>query len=216
MPTGQKAADELRDIYGYYAIEIPLWLLLLIFLIIGALIGIFVYNKYFKNKEEIVLTNFESTVQGLQDLRVSDASKYFYLRYTDLIRNYLQKELEFAILDKTSEELKGVLKEEDILNSSQIRFIIDSFGRGDLAKFAMHEVHESDKQKDVMQAVDLITEINQAIEERKAREAEQAEISENSEQDTTLISNISKKMPSMSDIKTAVAGEDEFDEEKAK
>lgn len=160
----------LQDIRGYYAIEIPLYVLIILGLIIAGVIGYFVYKKFFYKKEVRVISVFERTITSLNRLDVGLLSKEFYLEFSELVKIYLETEFGHPLLDKTTEEVKEVLKEDPFLTTAQVINITDSLAKGDLAKFALKELSETDKARDINSMVALLTEVNRTVEAKKIYE----------------------------------------------
>ncbi len=165
-----KAPDDLRDIHGFHAIEIPDWIWWLLGLAIAAALGYWIYQRFIKKPPPIVLTKFQQVVRDLAGLDVEMDTKEFYLMLTEITRSYFEEELGVPALDRTIDELMPALKAHESIHTSQALLIKDIFERADLAKFAKAEVGLEDKKRDQSATITLITEINTAREIKLAAE----------------------------------------------
>lgn len=155
--------DQLRDIKGFYAIEIPLWLWIVLGLLLLAGIAWLVY-RYIKNKNpERELTLYELTLKKLDSLDLGLSSKVFYLRYSELIKSYIEKKLELHVMDKTADEMKGILHNEPRLETTQVLSLANIFARADLAKFARQEILKEQRQADLAKAREIISAIESKL-----------------------------------------------------
>lgn len=173
----EEALKQLRDIHGYHAIEIPMWLLILLGFLVAAALVTFVYLKFFRNRKKRILTNLEKAIQDLNDLDINNLSKAFYLSYSEIVKEYLEVELDLPVIDKTVNELKPILNNEPMIRTDQAIFIMQSFGRGDLAKFAKREVSAEEKKSDKEKMIELLEEIDQAIKDQVEKEKQEKELS---------------------------------------
>ena len=158
----QKLIEQLRDIRGFHAIEIPLWLIILSVLLLLTPLAYWIYRKFFTGKPAPDLSNFDFTVQQINKLDIKLPSKIFYLRYSELLKSYLEKELAQSILDKTPYELKPILTESSFLSSSEAINLIQILERGELAKFAKYDIDELVKAEDIAKTLMIITHIHEA------------------------------------------------------
>lgn len=162
--------DGLRDLHGFHAIELPEWFYWLLGLTILGLIGYWVYQKFFNEPKAPELTIYQKTVRELNEISLHASSKDFYLQLSEVVRRYIELDLELEAMDKTIEELLPKLKFHPLLQTSQVLLMKETFERGDLAKFARSDVPVEEKKKDQMTMISIITEINAARELRAAEE----------------------------------------------
>lgn len=167
--------EVLRDIKGFYAIEVPLWFWILLGTLATAILGYWIYIKFIKKKINYDLGIYEATVKALKDLDLRQNSKDFYLSYSELIKFYLEKRLKVAVLDKTAEEIKECLISIPQVQTNQALAFTGIFQRGDLAKFALKEISAEEKSRDIEQSLEIIRTIEEAV---LIKEAEEAKLSE--------------------------------------
>ncbi len=176
--------DDLRDIDGFYPVEIPNWLWWLLGLIVLAALSYWVYHRFIKKPPPIVLTKYQKVVRDLAALDINMDSKEYYLLLSEISRSYFQEELGVQALDMTIDELMPSLRAHELVHTSQALLIKDVFERGDLAKFAKADVGLENKKKDQAAIISVITEINTAkeIRERVKLEALSLEAKEDEEE----------------------------------
>ncbi len=162
--------DDLRDIQGFHAIEVPDWLWWLLGIILLSFLAYWIYNRFFKKPPPEVLTKYQQVVRDLASLDVEMNPKEFYLTLTEISRSYFEEELAVAALDRTIDEFLPSLRAHELVHSSQALLIKDIFERGDLAKFAQAAIGVEDKKRDQSAIISLITEINTAKEIKLAAE----------------------------------------------
>lgn len=159
MPTN----TELRDIQGFYAIEIPAWLQIAFLVILFVGLAYFIYVRYIKKKPDADLTIYQLTVKRLRELDLSRNSKDFYLSYSEYIRIFLEQRLGMHALDKTADEMRQILIQERRIQTHQAVFLSKIFQRADLAKFALYTVPMDTKAKDIESTLEIIRAIEDAV-----------------------------------------------------
>ncbi len=161
MPTN--TTEELRDIKGFFGIEVPVWLQLSLLVIALAYLAYFIYNRYIKKKLEADLTIYQLTVKRLKELDVAKNSKDFYLAYSEYIRTFLEQRLAMHALDKTADEMREILIKERRLQTNQAMFLSKIFQRADLAKFALYTVPIDTKAKDIEMTLEIVKAIEDVV-----------------------------------------------------
>ncbi len=169
VSTTVPAAEELRDIKGFYAIEIPMWLQISLLVIAIAYLAYFIYMRYIKRKLEADLTIYQLTVKRLKELDLSKNSNDFYLAYSEYIRIYLEQRLSMHALDKTADEMRQILIKERRIQTNQAMFLSKIFQRADLAKFALYTVPMDTKAKDIELTLEIIRSIEDTVLVEEAR-----------------------------------------------
>ena len=155
--------DELRDIKGFYAIEIPAWMVISLGIILVIALVVFIYFKFFHNKEQKVLTPFEKFKELTNALDPALLSLEFYLTITDAFREYLETRVETSAFDKTSEELERFLFDYEHVTTAQVREFSKVMKRSTLAKFARYEVSREKKSGDKEILIAIVDDIENAI-----------------------------------------------------
>ncbi len=162
--------DDLRDIDGYFPIEVPDWLWWLLGIIILAALGYWIYIRFIKKPPPIELTKYQKVVRDLAALDTNQNSKDYYLALSEISRDYFEAELKVHALDRTVDELMPALRAHELVHTSQSLLIKDILERADLAKFAKAEVSLEEKKRDQAAIISVITEINTAKEIKEAAE----------------------------------------------
>ena len=165
-----KAPDDLRDIDGYFPIEVPDWLWWLLGIIILAALGYWIYIRFIKKPPPIELTKYQKVVRDLAALDTNQNSKDYYLALSEISRDYFEVELKVHALDRTVDELMPALRAHELVHTSQSLLIKDILERADLAKFAKAEVTIEEKKRDQAAIISVITEVNTAKEIKEAAE----------------------------------------------
>ena len=160
-PSAQE--DELRDIQGFYAIEVPAWLWISLSIIAIAYLAYFIYMRYLKKKLEADLTIYQLTVKRLKELDLTKNSKDFYLSYSEYIRIFLEQRLGMHALDKTADEMREILIQERRMQTNQAMFLSKIFQRADLAKFALYTVPIETKAKDIELTLEIIKSLEDVV-----------------------------------------------------
>lgn len=163
MPDQEANPNDLRDIHGFQAVEIPTWFWILIGLIILGIICWLLYKYVFKPKPQIPLSLFEKTTKLLKELNLNETSKNFYLNYSEIVRIYLEERLKVALLDKTAEEIKPILTADSRINTQTAMSLAQIFNRADLAKFAKYELSKEQKEDDINQTISVLTGIEDFV-----------------------------------------------------
>jgi len=141
--------DELKDIKGFHAIEVPLWVWILLGLIAIGFLARWIYQEIKRRRNKNQLTVFELTIRKLKALNPKTDSKTFYLQYTEIVKSYLEERLQIPVLDKTAEELKDLLIDQPKASTNDALSLAKIFSKADLAKFAKLEMNELSKSEDL-------------------------------------------------------------------
>ncbi len=165
--------EGLRDIHGFYALELPQWILWGLYAIIAAFVFYFIYNRFLKKTQNDSFTLFELTCQHLTELDLNQNSKSFYLSYSELVKSFFQHRLGLDLIDKTADELKPVLISSPMLATESALTLSKIFKKADLAKFARQELAADIKAQDIETTVRIITELEEAVnaEEQRQKQA---------------------------------------------
>ena len=123
----------------------------------------FIYIKFFKNKKTVTVTPFDIASNALRELDTSLESKEFYLEFVEILKAYLETELDKHLLDKTTEEFKETLKDNEFLTTGQLLNLVKTLDRADLAKFAKQEIPLAEKAEDIETALFTISEVNKKL-----------------------------------------------------
>lgn len=168
-----KLIAQLHDIREYIAIQIPQWVIICLGLLLFLAIVFFVYYKFIKKPPTPSLSLYELTIQKLKNFDYGLSSKNFYLEYSELIKNYLQKSLTLAVFEKTAEEIKPILVSNSRISTSNAVILSNIFTRGDLAKFARKEFELEQRAQDIQSTIVILEDIESILlAEQKAREEE--------------------------------------------
>lgn len=158
-----KLDDELRDIKGFQGIELPDWVIYLLIIAGVALVGWLIY-RYIKNlKKPKPLTIVEQAFKRLGELDTGLSPKIFYLRYSEIVKSYLDERLKISTLDKTVEEMQDILTSEPHIETSQALAFMRMFNRADLAKFAREPIDVDQKLADIATTKEIITSIENKL-----------------------------------------------------
>ncbi|WP_296633987.1 hypothetical protein [Polaribacter sp.] len=138
-----------KEPYVFDDFKVYIYLLIAALLIIGFWIYWFVIRKRKTEEEEVTyraLTPYEEAIYKLNELDEkllwqNNKTKQYYSELTEIIRGYIERELNVPALEKTSDEVIATLT--DFHSSESIRTSIDSikklkalFQEADLVKFA--------------------------------------------------------------------------------
>jgi hypothetical protein len=165
----------LRDIQTYHPIEIPLWLNIVFLGLISLIVFFWIYFRFFKKETLSILSNFDLSIQRLNELNIEKRSRDFYLAYSEILKRYLEIELKLDVLDRTTSELRLILQSCEFLTSAQSLILVKLLERADMAKFAKLEFSSQEKQEDKEKALELIQKVKEAKEklfENKLKEPE--------------------------------------------
>jgi hypothetical protein len=165
--------DGLKDIVGYQALQIPLWLQILFYLGLISAIIYLLYIKFWVNRKQASISVYELVSARLKKLDLSLDSKKFYLEYSELVKKYLEERLGLAVLDKTAEELKEILSGDPKIQTTIAISLSKIFARADLAKFAKQDISFENKSQDILMTLQILNTIEDAIiaEEKAIEEA---------------------------------------------
>ena len=165
--NGESLDNELRDIQGYQALIVPTWFWWFLGLLAFALLAFFVYKYVISKKQEIELTIFEKTIQDLEALDVNQASKEFYLDYSDIVRTYLLERVDLNLFDKTLNELRSLFDKNEVFDMQSKNQLLNIFAKADMAKFAKRDISAEkrlehlDKTKEILSKVEVKLEEDQ-------------------------------------------------------
>ncbi|WP_300741309.1 hypothetical protein [uncultured Brachyspira sp.] len=156
--------ETLPPMKGTIGIPMPkyvwLFVVLIVFAIIGIIILIFAVVKYIERKfnEKI---NIKEDTEALNALKLIDCNTYYnenkyaeyYFELTFIFKRYLTKRFRFNIEDMTTSEINQLFK-ENVFNESE--YIIKMFEESDYVKFAKQIPELKIMQKDYDFCVDYI------------------------------------------------------------
>ncbi len=149
--------------------KIYIYLLIAVLIIVGFWIYWFVIRKR-KMEEDTptyrVLAPYEEAMVKLNELDEkllwqNNKVKEYYSELTEIIRNYIERELKFPALEKTSDEVLDMLKDfndaETILTTKEnIQKLRDLFREADLVKFAKSKPLAPEIEEDRKDAEEII------------------------------------------------------------
>lgn len=169
--TREKLINSLKDIHGFAGIEFPGYLnyILVTILALGAIY--FIYRLISKRKKALK-PFYEDLLDKLSKLKLINDNKSFYLSYLELSKTYFNERLKLGLVDKTTEEIKGILAKIEELKIEDSRFIIESFYRADLAKFALKEFSLEKRNEDLARMILIIQELEKKHQEKIKLEKE--------------------------------------------
>ena len=169
--TREKLINSLKDIHGFSGIEFPSYFNY-IFITLLALSLIYLIYKLINRRKKSLKTFYENILDKLDKLKLVNDNKGFYLSYSELSKTYLNARLNLALLDKTTEEINSVLDKSEGLEKEDVKFIIESFYRGDLAKFALKEFSLEKRNEDLTRMTQIIQKLEKAYQEKINSEKE--------------------------------------------
>ncbi len=177
MGEQEATPDDLRDIHGFMAIQIPTWVWVVLAVIALALVVWLLYKYVFKAKPKAPLTVFEETVNQLRALDLNADSKDFYINYSEIVRLYLEKRLHISLLDKTADEIKPILIVHPKIQTNNAMSLTQIFLKADLAKFAKQELSKLEKESDINQTIQVLSSVEDVVslEEQKLAVIEKQE-----------------------------------------
>lgn len=177
MGEQEVTPDDLRDIHGFMAIQVPTWVWVVLALAALALIVWLLLKYVFKPKPKVPLSVFEETVNQLRALDLNADSKEFYINYSEIVRLYLEKRLHISLLDKTADEIKPLLIVHPKIQTNNAMSLTQIFLKADLAKFAKQELSTLEKESDINQTIQVLTSVEDivSLEEQKLAAAEKPE-----------------------------------------
>jgi hypothetical protein len=164
-------------------LKLLLWLLPL--LVIPALIYYFLRRKKIKEEREKLLPPYEEAMVALEKLDASEflkenKSKAYYSSLTEIVKRYLDREVDDKALESTSDELiERLLLHKDSghfnFDSETIRKLDSILKRADLVKFAKMSLDEFQAQADRSHIEAIINETKEALPEPTEEELQQNE-----------------------------------------
>ncbi|MBQ9237407.1 MAG: hypothetical protein IJ183_05810 [Prevotella sp.] len=125
-------------------------------------------NKPFKFKVRIIKRipphqKALSAIQALKDEKVSlsteDDSKAYYTQLTDALRTYMQERFGFNAKEMTSAEIISRLQQEE--DQDKIEELTALFQTADLVKFAKYSTGMTEKDRNLVSAIDFINQTKQ-------------------------------------------------------
>jgi hypothetical protein len=158
-----KLDNELRDIKNYHGIELPDWACYIIITTILIVIFWLIYTYIKNRKKEKPLTLLELTLKRLSGLETNLSPKIFYLKFSEILKTYLDERLKLSTIDKTVEEMKEVLDKVLFLETSQALSLMKIMNRADLAKFAKEAISVEQKLGDIAITKEIINSIESKL-----------------------------------------------------
>lgn len=125
-------------------------------------------NKPFKFKVRIIKRvpphqKALTAIQALKDEKVSinaeDDSKEYYTQLTDALRTYMQERFGFNAKEMTSAEIISRLEQEE--DKDKIEELTALFQTADLVKFAKYSTGMTEKDRNLVSAIDFINQTKQ-------------------------------------------------------
>ena len=179
-----KPAFEVGD-PSFDFIKVLYWLLPILVLLAAALYFYFRRKKK-KREAEQQLPPYEEAIEALKELDHShflknDNSKKYYTALTEIIKNYLHREVDDSALESTSNELiERLILHRDSGNfdfdSETIKKLDSIFKRADLIKFAKMKEKEGQAKEDRSVVEEIINETQEIIPEPTEEELLQDKI----------------------------------------
>ena len=133
----------LDDFKGY------IWIVLLVILAIGLLVYFFVFRKKKEELQEEIITiipAFEEAISKLHQLDEkllwqNNKIKQYYSELTEIVRNYLGRDIEIPTFEQTSDEIIMLIKIQNDekklgLSKETLKIITSLLRNADLVKFA--------------------------------------------------------------------------------
>lgn len=164
------------------------WKLLLWLLPLIAAVGLIYYlirRKKIKEERERLLPPYEEAMVALEKLDASEflkeqKSKAYYSSLTEIVKRYLDREVDDKALESTSDELiERLLLHKDSghfnFDSETIRKLDAILKRADLVKFAKMSLDEYQAQQDRSHIEAIINETHEALPEPTEEELQQNE-----------------------------------------
>lgn len=176
----------LRNVDKNYAKiwNVLLWLIPLLLLIGGAVYWFFLRKKPLTEEEEIAL--LPAYDRALLELKKLESSKYlindeykkYYSELTDIVRSYLEEDVNVSALESTTEQL--IERLELLKNSGELELdhpTIDQFKAvlrtADLVKFAKSKPPTNKAESDRKAVEDIVIKTKEALPEPTAEELQQ-------------------------------------------
>ena len=173
-----KPAIEVKD-PPFDLLKLLYWVLPIL-LILGALVYLLFRRKKRKEAEEKQLPPFEEAIVALKKLDSSDLlkqnkSKEYYSHLTEIVKRYLDREVDDAALESTSDELIARLQlHKDAghfdFDMETIRHLDQILKRADLVKFAKMQQEAGQAEADRNTIEEIITETHEVIPEPSEEE----------------------------------------------
>ncbi len=167
------------------------WLLLFLSILFLGLMGWLIYRKFFQKKpltqEEIeaTLPPYDRALLELKKLEnsrylIQDEYKKYYSELTDIVRAYLEEEIQIGALESTTRQLIGkleLLKDAGELNleDETIRHFNKILQTADLVKFARSKPPTNIAEQDRLAVEQIVTKTHEAIPEPTEEELQQQE-----------------------------------------
>jgi len=159
--------------YVFDDFKLYIYLLLAALAIIGFWIYYFVIRKKKPEEEKPTYRTLPPLEEAMHHLKELDEKllwqnnqvKAYYSELTDIIRTYIEKELQIPALERTSEEIIDMLKDlyhaETVLTSKEIiEKLRQLFKEADLVKFAKSKPIANEIEEDRRDAEDIIKNLN--------------------------------------------------------
>lgn len=94
-----------------------------------------------------------------------ETTKAYYMKLTDMLRNYIRERFGINALEMTSQEIVEALSQKG--NAAALQELREVFETADLVKFAKHETSLSEADRNMLQAIDFV---NQTKAEEQAHQ----------------------------------------------
>ena len=178
----------LDDFKGY------IWIALVVLLLLGILVYLLFFRKKKETVEEVVIPlkpAYEEAIEKLQQLDEkllwqNNKIKEYYSELTEIVRNYIGRDIEIPTFEQTSNEIIGLIEAQNTkkklgLSKETIATIHSLLKNADLVKFAKSKPLSHEIEDDRKFAELIITKIQpKVIQYKSTMVAETSEIDTNS------------------------------------
>lgn len=131
---------------GYTFMEILPYILLFLIVIALLFLGYYFWKKHQPKEKKIVIPKIPPFDMAMQNLKKLDEArllkegnvKEYYVRLTDILRKYIEDELNIPAMESTTYEIMELLRSKDISNDSKDK-IKELLKESDFVKFAKFE-----------------------------------------------------------------------------
>ena len=178
----------LDDFKGY------IWIALVVLLLVGILVYLLFFRKKKETVEEVVIPlkpAYEEAIEKLQQLDEkllwqNNKIKEYYSELTEIVRNYIGRDIEIPTFEQTSNEIIGLIEAQNTkkklgLSKETIATIHSLLKNADLVKFAKSKPLSHEIEDDRKFAELIITKIQpKVIQYKSTMVAETSEIDTNS------------------------------------
>jgi hypothetical protein len=145
--TKQKMYDIKGNIHvGYTFMEILPYILLFLIVVALVFLGYYFWKKRQPKEKEIYIPKIPPFDMAMQNLKELDNArllkegnvKEYYVRLTDILRRYIEDELNIPAMESTTFEIMGTLRNKDISKETKEK-IEELLKESDFVKFAKYE-----------------------------------------------------------------------------